>query len=236
MKSIVRSFQALTLLSVMLCLMCSLVAAQPPVRFEKQVKAAQVRGDANWASYQRVSRRGDAEAATQKEKSSELSEKMTGKNAAKPSGSHLSEQQTKNVQKLQADLNSIKQGSQVTQDQVNALKADLMAMADGATKPDQALVQKLAIDLANAIADGKLTSKEKAQLSQDLYAVMNSANIPTSEVNQAIADAQTIFTASGITKEEVTVIVSDLKAIAAEAKSNLQTAGSKFKGKKPTKN
>lgn len=206
----------------MLCLMCSLVAAQSRVRVEKQVKAAQVRGD--------------AEAATQKEKSSELSEKMTGKNAAKPNGSHLSEQQTKNVQKLQADLNAIKQGSRVTQDQVNTLKADLMAMVDGATKPDQALVQKLANDLANAIADGKLTSKEKAQLSQDLYAVMNSANIPTSEVNQAIADAQTIFAASGITKEEVTVIVSDLKTIAAEAKSNLQTAGSKFKGKKPTKN
>lgn len=206
----------------MLCLMCSLVAAQSRVRVEKQVKAAQVRGD--------------AEAATQKEKSSELSEKMTGKNAAKPNGSHLSEQQTKNVQKLQADLNAIKQGSRVTQDQVNTLKADLMAMVDGATKPDQALVQKLANDLANAIADGKLTSKEKAQLSQDLYAVMNSANIPTSGVNQAIADAQTIFAASGITKEEVTVIVSDLKTIAAEAKSNLQTAGSKFKGKKPTKN
>jgi len=162
------------------------------------------------------------------------SSKPTGSGGAtKPTGSNLSAQQQHNIEKLQSDLNAIKQGSQVTQSQITALKNDLMAMAEGATKPDPALVEKLATDLANALADGKLSNAEKAKLSQDLYAVMNSANISTAEVNKAIADAQAILQASGITKAEVTTIVNDLKAIAAEAKSNMPSSSGKFKGRKP---
>ncbi len=53
----------------------------------------------------------------------------------KPSGSHISETQQKNIQKLTSDLQAIKQGSQVTPEMKQALKNDLMAMAEGATKP-----------------------------------------------------------------------------------------------------
>ncbi len=134
-----------------------------------------------------------------------------------PSGSHLSETQQKNIQKLTSDLQAIKQGSQVTPEMKQALKNDLMAMADGATKPDPALVDKLAADLADAMSDGNISNAEKAKLTNDLYAVMYSANIPASEVNQAIADAQVILAASGVTKQDVQTIVADLKAIATEA-------------------
>lgn len=154
----------------------------------------------------------------------------------RPTGSNLSTQQQQNIEKLQSDLNAIKQGSQVTQSQITALKDDLMAMAEGATKPDPVLVEKLANDLASALDDGKVSSGEKAKLSQDLYAVINSANISTAEVNKAIADAQVILQASGITKAEVTAVVNDLKAIAAEAKSNVPSGSGKFKGRKPTGN
>ncbi|MBL8204511.1 MAG: hypothetical protein JNM09_09805 [Blastocatellia bacterium] len=152
----------------------------------------------------------------------------------KPTGSNLSPTQQQNIQKLQADLQAIKQGSQVTTEQKQALKNDLMAMADGATKPDPALVQQLANDLSEAIADGSIDSKEKAQLANDLQKVMNSAGIPPEEVNQAIADAQAILASSGVDKSAVQTIVNDLKAIATEAKNNAPNGGAKaagFKGK-----
>lgn len=156
--------------------------------------------------------------------------------ATKTGDSKLSDQQQKNIERLQSDLNAIKQGSQVTQNQITALKNDLIAIAERATRPDPALVDKLATDLANALADGKLSNAEKARLSQDLYAVLNSANISTAEINQAIADAQTILQASGITKNEVTAVINDLKAIANEAQSNAQSGGGKAKTRKPTGN
>jgi len=123
--------------------------------------------------------------------------------ATRRDGSRMSEAQQQNVQKLKSDLLSIKQGSQVTTEQKQALKNDLMAMADGATKPDQALVQTLANDLSQAMSDGKMTTTEKAKLAKDLEAVMNCANIPLSEVQAAITDAQAILAASGIMQQEV---------------------------------
>mgnify|MGYP007071127560 CR=1 FL=1 len=155
-------------------------------------------------------------------------------NLPKPSVSNLSPTQQQNLQKLQADLQAIKQGSQVTTEQKQALKNDLLAMADGATKPDQALVQQLANDLADAMSDGSIDSKEKAKLANDLQKIMNSANIPPEEVNQAIADAQAILTSSGVDKSDVQTIVNDLKAIATEAKNNAPNGGARaasLKGK-----
>ncbi len=76
-------------------------------------------------------------------------------------GQNLSPTQQQNIQKLQADLNAIKQGSQVTAEQKQALKNELMAMADGATKPDPALVQQIANDFADAMSDGSTDNKEK---------------------------------------------------------------------------
>ncbi len=149
---------------------------------------------------------------------------------AKPSGSHISETQQKNIQKLTADLQAIKQGSQVTPEMKQALKNDLMAMAEGATKPDPALVDKLAADLADAMSDGNISNAEKAKLTNDLYAVMNSANVSTAEVNQAIADAQVILSASGVDKQDAQTIVADLKAIAAEAQKNHPNSGASSGG------
>jgi hypothetical protein len=147
------------------------------------------------------------------------------RSANKPTRARLSAVQQQNIDKLIADLNLIKQGSQVTQTQKDALKSDLMAMADGATRPDQALVQQLANDLAEAISDGNLSQREKSKLANDLRQVMNSANISASEVNQAISDAQAIIAASGVSKTDAQTIANDLKAIATEAQKKTQNTG-----------
>lgn len=139
-------------------------------------------------------------------------------------GSCLSPTQQQNVQQLQSDLLAIKQGSQVTPEQKDALKKDLMAMADGATKPDPAAVQSLSSGLSQAMADGQFSYKEKVDLTQDVQQVMNSANIPKEEVEKALKDAQLILESSGVSKADAETIMTDLKAIAAEGQKNAQAA------------
>jgi len=108
----------------------------------------------------------------------------------------------------------LKQGSQVTQSQKDALKKDLNAMVTSATRPDAALVNQLASDLSAALADGKVTGVEKAKLTKDLEKVMNSAGISAAQVSLAISDAQAILLASGVSKADVQKVVADLKAVA----------------------
>lgn len=136
-------------------------------------------------------------------------------------GSRMSATQQQNLQKLQADLAAIKEGSQVTQAQIDALAASLMAIAEGATKPSQESVQKLAEDLADALSDGTLSSLEIVKLTNDIQRVLNSANIPMSEVDQVIADAKAILAASNIDRSDIETIAGDLKAISSELQKNV---------------
>lgn len=154
-----------------------------------------------------------------------------GGRAAKPTGQQMSQQQQQNINKLVNDLKALKAGSQVTAEMKQALKNDLLALADGATKPDPALVDKLVNDLTAALSDQTLSEQEKQKLARDLYAVMNSANIPTAEVQQAVTDAQTLLQASGLNKQAAQLIVADLQAIAAEAKKNVAGASAAAQSK-----
>ncbi len=135
----------------------------------------------------------------------------------------MSDQQKVNIDRLVNDLRYIKAGSQITQTQKDKLVNDLKILAQGTTKPSSESVDKLSTDLSAALADGQLSKNEQVQLINDVEKVLNSANIPMSEIDAVIKGAQEIMTASGITKEGIQIIVSDLKAIAEELKKNLQT-------------
>ena len=103
------------------------------------------------------------------------------------------------------------------------LKADLLALAEGALKPSQASVQKLVNDLTAAVADKSLSSHEIPQLTSDFYKVPNSAGIPVSGFNAVVSDVPTILTASGASSADGGTIAADLKAIGAEAQKNAQS-------------
>jgi Skp family chaperone for outer membrane proteins len=141
-----------------------------------------------------------------------------GKNQTK--STKLSANQQENVDKLKDDLSAIKSGSSVTQAQKDALKNSLITLAEGTVKPDKALVQTLAGDLAQALADGNISGQEQINLANDLQKVMNSANIPKDEVTAAIANIQAILESSNISSTDVQTIVNDLKAITNTAKGN----------------
>ncbi|MEO7649865.1 MAG: hypothetical protein ABIZ80_05315 [Bryobacteraceae bacterium] len=149
------------------------------------------------------------------------------------SGSHLSNTQQANVEKLKYDLLAIKSKSQVTPQMKQQLTADLQALAEGAAKPSQSSVQKLVNDLTAATADKNLSSREIAQLSNDFYKVLNSAGISTSEFNAVVSDVQAILKAAGVSSADAATIASDLKAIGAEVQKGAQavkdgTAPKKF--------
>ncbi|MBU0896686.1 MAG: hypothetical protein KKB76_03610, partial [Candidatus Omnitrophica bacterium] len=58
----------------------------------------------------------------------------------------MSDTQKENINKLKTDLMNIKEGSEVTEAQKEAFKNDLLAIADGATRPDPALTEQLVND------------------------------------------------------------------------------------------
>jgi len=131
----------------------------------------------------------------------------------------MSSEQQGNVQKLADDLRALRSASDVTNEQIEALAGSLAELADGATKPDQSLVDALATDLASAMADSEISPKEALQLANDLDAVMSSANVSAEEVQSAIDDAKAILESSGVSKSDVDKIVADLEAIANAAES-----------------
>ena len=70
------------------------------------------------------------------------------------------------------------------------------------------------------MADGKVSSTEKAQIAGAVQTVLASAGVPQAEVEALVANAQSILVSSGVSKETATQIANDLKAIGAEAKAN----------------
>lgn len=135
----------------------------------------------------------------------------------------MSAQQKENVAQLKGDLQAIKAGSTVTEEQKTALANSLAACVEGAQKPSKSSVQTLANSLSSAMTDGNITAAEKATISQSVQAVLASAGVSSAEVDALIKSAQDVFIAAGVTQADAQKIANDLKAIASELKSNAPT-------------
>lgn len=155
---------------------------------------------------------------------------LRNRTSQKPSGDNLSETQKQNLTKLKTNLMAIKEASEVTQEQKDALTASLMAIRDGATKPDKTLVKKFATDLSEAISDGDFDQKEIAKLANDLRAILNSANITQAELDKAKADLKAILESSNVDKADVQLILADIQAIVDEARKNISQKGGGTRG------
>lgn len=134
----------------------------------------------------------------------------------------ISEQQQLNIAKLAADLQSIRSGSEITEEQKQQLAEDLQALIEGSVKPSTESLEKLVDDLSAAFSDGQIPVSEQLKLVNDMLAVLNSANIPAEEMEAVIQDIQEIVSAGGVTEEEAQMIADDLRAIVTE----IQNGGS----------
>ena len=125
--------------------------------------------------------------------------------------SHPNPEQQDNLQDLRDSLGALAGGAAAAEDEIRDLAQDLQGMS--LQPPDPALTQALAADLADAMADASLTPQEMMQLTQSVYAVMNSAGLSQSELEVLISDVEDILLASGVSRSDVQAVVNDLEAI-----------------------
>ena len=120
------------------------------------------------------------------------------------------------IAKLRTDLTAIKASSPATAAQKQQIAKDLMATAQGASKPSQATAAALANGLATAFADKPLADKDCSRLLSDLAAVLNPAKIQASQMQAIYADIQAIFQANGMARNNAVKLVDQVKAVGAE--------------------
>jgi hypothetical protein len=124
------------------------------------------------------------------------------------------------VSKLRADLTAIKANTPATAGQKQQLAKDLIAAAQGASKPSQSTATDLANSVAAAFAEKPLADKDCSRLLSDLAAVLNPAKIQASQMQAIYADIQAIFQANGMARKDAVKIVDQVKAVAAETQKS----------------
>ena len=120
------------------------------------------------------------------------------------------------IAKLRADLTAIKANSPVTAEQKQQIAKDLVAVAQGASKPSQSTAADLAGSLAGAFAEKPLADKDCSRLLSNLAAVLNPAKIQSSQMQAIHADIQAIFQANGMARKDAVKIVDQVKAVGTE--------------------
>jgi hypothetical protein len=118
-----------------------------------------------------------------------------------------------NISNLRADFDDLGSGRTNTV----ALQNDLTTAAQG-TKPSPAAVTKLAEDLAAAASGNKKLQAQQQKLAQFCHAIFNSSHLSAAQ-QQAVLDAvQKILTDGGVSADDVTKVITDLKAVATAVK------------------
>ena len=123
-----------------------------------------------------------------------------------------STQLTTDLQKLRADLQQIAASSGVTIADLNALRADELAIVSAGFQPDQAKLQAAITELATAVASGADTSQAKT----DFNAVFSGSSISQTALDQAFANLTQIIADSKISVTELQTIANDQAAIQAD--------------------
>jgi|GEM_PF-6071271 len=130
----------------------------------------------------------------------------------------VSEQTKANLQKLKTDLTNIAGKAQVPKEEVNTFAEDLYQSLEGAKKPPQEDVTKLATDLSNALADKKVTPDDAAKLVDDMQKIMSDIGLTQEEITTLKTDIENILKATNVTSEDITLIMEDIKKCIKESK------------------
>ena len=118
--------------------------------------------------------------------------------------------------KVKAELAAIQANSPLTATQRQRLATDLLACAQGTSKPSQATVSALSESIAAAFVQKPLSDASRNRLVSRLAAVFNPANIQASQMQAIYADVQAIFQDNGLVRRDAVKIADQLKAVGAE--------------------
>lgn len=121
-----------------------------------------------------------------------------------------------NLAKFQTDLAAIQANSTVTATQKQQLTKDLLACAQGTSRPSEGTIGPLAESLAAAFAQKPLSDTDRARLVSRLAAVLNPANIQSAQMQAIYADIQAIFQVNGMARKDAVKVVDEVKGVAAE--------------------
>lgn len=131
----------------------------------------------------------------------------------KPTAPNPAQIQQQNVNKIKNDIAAIIADSQVAQDKVQKLAADLLSAARGTKKPSSVALGKLAASLGSNLAGKTLGSQEQSRLAQDLEAVVNSSKLSQLQVNAYVSDVQAILQVAGAKHNDAASAAGEVKAV-----------------------
>lgn len=132
----------------------------------------------------------------------------------------LDDVEWKNANTLYQILVAVKPRDGVTTAQRANIRTVLLAMADGARKPDPELLNTVADDFAEGAALRKLTTKQKAGLAVNMQSAMGGVNndyMPN--VSSALAFINGAFEDAGMNRKRARKIVDDVYALVAKARA-----------------
>jgi hypothetical protein len=124
-----------------------------------------------------------------------------------------------NIANLRADFDAFGRLAETNSGETEkmSLLNDLNAAPQG-TKPSQISVNKLAMNLANAVAGRDNMREQHTKLAQDVHAIFNCSHLSVEQEQDIFDDVQRILLTGGTTPDVVTNVVISVKAIAAETK------------------
>ena len=125
-----------------------------------------------------------------------------------------------NLAKVRADLAAFKPNSPVTPQQKQQLRNDILACAQGASKPSSTTISGLADGLSAAFTQTAFPDKDRDRLVSRLAAVLNPANIQSAQMEAIYADVQAIFQANGLSRKDAVKILDQVKAVGAETRKS----------------
>jgi len=109
----------------------------------------------------------------------------------------------------------------VTTNSTHKLSLDLMALAHGTQKPSQAVVDKLANDLGQALVGRPITAAQRARIALDIQTVFSGASsMPAERVEAFIVDVPLVLKVVGVESTYTAAIGNDLRSARKEVVPN----------------
>ena len=124
-----------------------------------------------------------------------------------------------NIQNLQNDFATLGKlaGTTTVTTEQQGLTNDLAAAAVGA-KPSEPSLSKLADDLAKVLAGNEKLRPQYPKLAQYIHAIFNSAQLTETQRQMIFTEIQKLLTGGGVSPDDATTVVNDIKAISDETK------------------
>jgi hypothetical protein len=116
--------------------------------------------------------------------------------------------------RLISALNSLTPGAAVTPMHTNRLNGGLMGVAYGGVRPPFPMVQQLSSDLASVLPRRNVPMMNTSQLARDLEVVMNGSRNNGMQIQYAIGSAQGIMNGSGVNRQGIMTVSSDMQKVA----------------------